>query len=151
MGTHNAPSFANLFLGKFEQQFLRTQNRLPLVWWRYIEDVFAIWTHEVPCLDAFLQELNSYHTTVKFTADWSAKMVTLLDTQVYLKMAKWRRISTLNLPASIIIYIRIVVTQNTVRLLYRTVKPLESKKICSERESLLLRTNELKFHFSTRG
>ena len=62
MGTRMAPSYANLFMGKFEQQFLRTQDRVPLVWWRYIDDVFAVWTHGVQHLDEFVRELNSYHT-----------------------------------------------------------------------------------------
>ena len=123
MGTRMAPSYANLFMGKFEQEFLQTQNRLPLVWWRYIDDVFAIWTHGVPCLNAFLRELNNYHTTIKFTADWSSKEVTFLDTRVTLKMGKWRRICTSNLLADINIYILKVATPNIVRLLYRTVKP----------------------------
>ena len=45
MGTCMALFYANLFIGKFEREFLRTQTALPLVWWRYIDDVFAIWTH----------------------------------------------------------------------------------------------------------
>ena len=88
MSTQMAPSYANLFMGKFEQEFLQTQNRLRLVWWRYIDDVFTIWTYGVPCLNAFLQELNNYHTTIKFTADWSSKEVTFLDTRVYIKNGK---------------------------------------------------------------
>ena len=88
MGTQMAPLYANLFLGKSEQEFLQTQNRLPLVCWRYIDDVFAIWTHRVPCLNAFLWELNNYDTRKKFTADWSSKEVTFLDTQVCIKNGK---------------------------------------------------------------
>ena len=79
MGIRMAPSYTNFFIGKFEQQFLRTQNKLPLVWWRYIDDVFTIWTHGVPCLNMFLRELNNYHTTIKFKADWSAQEVTFLE------------------------------------------------------------------------
>ena len=95
MGTRLVPSYANLFMGKFEQQFLQTQDRLPLVWWRYIDDVFAIWTHDVPYLNEFIRELNSYHTTIKFTANWSTEEVTFLDTRVYIKKTeKWRRIYT---------------------------------------------------------
>ena len=36
MGTRMAPSYANLFMGKLEHEFLATQNRLPREWWRYI-------------------------------------------------------------------------------------------------------------------
>ena len=80
-----APSYTNLFMRKFEQLFLQTQNKLPLVCWGYIDDVFAIWTHGVPFLNVFSRELNNYHMTIKFTADWSAQDVTFLDTRVYIK------------------------------------------------------------------
>ena len=53
MATRKAPSYANLFMGKFEQQFLWTQNKLPLVWWRYIDGVFTIWT-QGPMLERVL-------------------------------------------------------------------------------------------------
>ena len=32
-----APSYANLFMGKLEHEFLATQIRLPREWWRYIK------------------------------------------------------------------------------------------------------------------
>ena len=54
MGTRMAPSYASLFMGKFEHEFLRTQIALPLVWWRFIDDVFAIWTHGEQQLQTFL-------------------------------------------------------------------------------------------------
>ena len=54
MGTRMASSYANLFMGKFEQHFLQTQNKLPLVWSRYIDDVFATWTHGLPCLNVLM-------------------------------------------------------------------------------------------------
>ena len=54
MGTLMAPLYPSLFVGKFEQEFLQTQNELPLVWWRYIDNVFTIGTHSVPCLNMFL-------------------------------------------------------------------------------------------------
>ena len=83
-----APSYANRFMEKYEEQFLQTESRLPLVWWRYINDVFAVWTHGVTHLETFLRELNNHHTTIKFTSDWSAQEVIFLDTQVYIKNGK---------------------------------------------------------------
>ena len=87
MGTHMAPSYANLFVGKLEREFLRTQNKLPRVWWRYmyIDDIFAIWTHGEPSLGVFIENLNRPHPTIKFIASWSAEEVTFLDTRVYIR------------------------------------------------------------------
>ena len=54
MGTYMALSYANLFKGKFECDFLRTQTALPLVWWRFIDNMFAIWTHGEQQFQTFL-------------------------------------------------------------------------------------------------
>ena len=85
MGTRMAPSYANLFMGKLEREFLRTQDKIPRVWWRYIDDIFAIWDHGEPSLRVFIENLNRHHSTIKFTASWSAEEVTFLDTRVYLE------------------------------------------------------------------
>ena len=83
MGTLMAPSYANLFVGKLEQEFLQTQNKVPLVWWRYSDDVFTMWTHGKPVLQSFMDSVNQHHTTIKFTVTWLAEEVTLLETWVY--------------------------------------------------------------------
>ena len=141
MGTLMAPLDTNLFMGKFEQQFLQTRNRIPLMWCRYIDDVLAIWTHGVPCLDPFLQELNSYHTTIKFTADWLAKEVAFLDTRVYVKNGKLET-DLLIKPTNKHRYLH---TKSCYPEHCKTSIPysqaLRIKRICSERENLLLRTN----------
>ena len=151
MGTRMAPSYANLFMGKFERQFLQTQNKLPLVWWRYIDDVFAIWTHGVPCLNVFLRELNNYHTTIKFTAEWSAKEVIFLDTRVYIKNGKVETDLHVK-PTSKHQYLH---TKSCHPKHCKTAIPysqaLRIKRICSERENLSLRTEQLKYHLSRRG
>ena len=85
MGTHMAPTYANYFRRKSEREFLETQNKLPRVWWRYIDDIFTICTHGEPTLPTFIDNLNCHHPSIKFTASWSAKEVTFLDTRVYLK------------------------------------------------------------------
>ena len=54
----------------------------PLVWWRCIDDIFAIWTHGEPSLGKFLSNLNSHHMTIKFTASWSIEDTTFLDIRV---------------------------------------------------------------------
>ena len=43
----------------------------PLVWYRYIDNIFMLWQHREKELKKFLEILNSYHLTIKFTANYS--------------------------------------------------------------------------------
>ena len=58
MGTCMTPSYANLFMGKLECEFLQTKDEVPLVWWRYTDDIFAVWTHGEEPLCLFVEKLN---------------------------------------------------------------------------------------------
>ncbi|PIK49128.1 hypothetical protein BSL78_13997 [Apostichopus japonicus] len=40
MGTRMAPSFACLFMSSLEERMLSTAPCRPLIWWRYIDDIF---------------------------------------------------------------------------------------------------------------
>ena len=80
--------YTNLFLGKLEQEFLRIHNTIPQVWWRYTDDVFTIWDHDEPSLRIFWQNFDCHHSSVKFTATWSAEQVVFLDARDYLKNSR---------------------------------------------------------------
>ena len=45
IGNKFAPTYACIFIDKLETDFLNTQEYLPLVRYRYIDDIFFIWTH----------------------------------------------------------------------------------------------------------
>ena len=57
MGTPMAPNYANLFMDKFERTLIDDYRKktglTPLVWYRYIDDIFFIWTHGNDTLDDF--------------------------------------------------------------------------------------------------
>ena len=61
MGTRMAPSYANLFLGKFA--LLRAPYQ-PLVWLRFNDDIFMIWTEGPEKLEMFVDYLNNSHSTI---------------------------------------------------------------------------------------
>ena len=42
IGTKFAPAYASIFMDKLENDFLNAQESLPLVWYRYIDDIFFI-------------------------------------------------------------------------------------------------------------
>ena len=47
----------------FEKDFLKTQKLQPFFWFRYIDDVFFIWTRGKEELENFMKELNSFVIT----------------------------------------------------------------------------------------
>ena len=38
-----------------------------MIWWRYIDDIFFVWEHGEESLEKFLNKLNTFHPTIKFT------------------------------------------------------------------------------------
>ena len=82
MGTRMAPSFACLFMSRLEEQMLDAAPCRPWIWWRYIDDVFFIWTREEESLHTFLNHINSFHRSIKFTSEFSHDQVNFLDVTI---------------------------------------------------------------------
>ena len=55
-----------------------------MVWFRYIDDIFFIWTHGEQELQRFLEELNKTHPNLKFTHESSKEKISFLDLSVSL-------------------------------------------------------------------
>ena len=72
-------------MGKLEKELLAQSRKKPTVWWRYIDDVFVLWTHGEESLNNFIGDINQAHPTIKFTAEWSKESVSFLDTTVKLE------------------------------------------------------------------
>ena len=85
MGTKVAPSFANTFMGWFEDQFVYTYHTKPLLWKRYIDDIFMIWQHGTEKLNTFLEHLNNCVPSIKFEMCQSNKEINFLDVMVRLE------------------------------------------------------------------
>jgi hypothetical protein len=76
MGTPMAPNYANLFMDKFENdainEYAEKTGLRPLVWFRYIDDIFFIWTHGLESLNEFIgfcnnfSEMKNMRSSIKF-------------------------------------------------------------------------------------
>ena len=82
IGTRMAPAYANIFMHDLESQLLDLAQVKPYLWLRYIDDIFMIWTAGERSLQEFLQWINQFHDTIKFTWDWSKQNIHYLDVQV---------------------------------------------------------------------
>ena len=79
MDTKLAPSNANLFMTKFEEEYVYTYPLQPKLWKRFIDDIFLIWPHGIDSLLEFINHLNTVHSIIKFTRDISPTEISFLD------------------------------------------------------------------------
>jgi len=144
MGTRMAPSYANLSFAKFEIDALTHAPHQPHTWWRFIDDIFIIWTHTEDELRTFITYLNNIHPTIKFTSSHSATSISFLDVKVSLSQFGVVETDLHTKP-----------TDKQQDLLQSSCHPLHSKRaipfslalrlrrICPSHESFTLRANEL--------
>jgi len=85
MGTKMAPSMACLFMGILENRLLESVQKKPLLWTRFIDDVFFLWTHGPAEFKRFFKFCNTFHVTIKFTSALSNLELPFLAVLVYIK------------------------------------------------------------------
>ena len=77
-----APPYAIIFMGDLVERILQNYSFKPLVWWRYIDDIFLLWQHREEKLKEFLDILNCYHPSIKFTSKYSRERTDFLDVEI---------------------------------------------------------------------
>ena len=87
MGTKLAPSYANLFMTKCEQNHVYTYHLQPKLWKTFIDYIFLNWPHGMNSLK-FIKHLNTVHSTIKFTSDISPTEIAFWDLIIYIKGSK---------------------------------------------------------------
>ena len=84
MGTKCAPSYANVFMGKFEERYIYPLiEKLSNFYLRFIDDIFSKCTGTADQLMKFKQQINEVHPSIKFDFNFSNKEINFLDTIVY--------------------------------------------------------------------
>ena len=82
MGTAVAPSYANIFMDRFETKALNNWSLKPMILLRFIDDIFMISTHGEDKLHEFITFLNGIQPTIKFTHKFSPTQINFQDTTV---------------------------------------------------------------------
>ena len=70
-------------MAKIEKGIISKSIIKPLVWKRYIDDVFCLWDTNEGNIKEFVTRANHYHDAIKFTAEISDSEIAFLDTKVY--------------------------------------------------------------------
>ena len=75
-------------MDEVETELPETKKHRPLYWFRYINDVFFIWTHGKEKLSLFLEDLNKFHPNIKFSHEVNKESIHFLDLNVGLSDGK---------------------------------------------------------------
>lgn len=84
IGTRVAPIFANVYMGRFEENFVCKTERFNyvIIWVRFIDDIFLIWKGAIDSLTEFIDHLNNAAPSIEFTHEIYTNSVNFLDTTV---------------------------------------------------------------------
>ena len=79
MGTRVAPTYAIIFMNRFEETFVYSYPKRPRIWFRFIDDVWGVFKGSKDDFELFATHLNRVHDSIKFTYESSKTKVTFLD------------------------------------------------------------------------
>ena len=66
MGTKMVVAFANIFMAKIEREILRLSYKKPLVWKRFIDDVFSLWNINTHLLSRLIDSTPPSNLRLKY-------------------------------------------------------------------------------------
>ena len=82
MGTKVAPTYACVIMANLEQRMLASVKKIPLKYFRYMDDIWFRWDGSPDELQEFIDQCNAFHPTIKFTYESSRDEIIFLDTIV---------------------------------------------------------------------
>ena len=88
MGTKMTPSYPNLFMGVLGDRMINSYAYKALVYLRYIDDIFMIWTEGEENLNGFLSHCNQINKNIQFEKVASKEKVPFLDVSVINEIGK---------------------------------------------------------------
>ncbi|KAL2076412.1 hypothetical protein ACEWY4_027991 [Coilia grayii] len=83
MGKKFAPAYANIFMAVWEEEALTKCDKQPLHYFRYLDDIFGIWTHTPQDFEQFTNILNNHNPSIQLKAQLEHNNIHFLDTTTY--------------------------------------------------------------------
>jgi len=93
MGKKFAPAYANIYMAAWEQTVFPKCPQVPILYMRYLDDIFGVWTHSEPEFKHFISILNNHHDSIKVKYNLQTEKIEFLDTEVFVmkeSAEKWR-------------------------------------------------------------
>ena len=88
IGSKLGKNFACTYMGKWEEELLRKCNVKPLMYVRFVDDIFGIWQGSEEDLQQFQNVANSIHPRIKVEMKYSESQIDFLDVLLEMQQGK---------------------------------------------------------------
>lgn len=83
MGKKFAPSYANIFMADWEESALASAEKKPFAYYRFLDDIWGVWTHSMADFVTFTEHLNAHQASIKIKFTVNDSEVNFLDVVSY--------------------------------------------------------------------
>lgn len=83
MGKSFAPSYANIFMAVWEEKALSSCPKAPLHYFRFLDDIWGVWTESLEEFHSFISFLNGIDPSIHLKFEISTQSINFLDTTVF--------------------------------------------------------------------
>jgi len=83
MGKKFAPAYADIFMAEWETAALEKCDKKPLHYYRYLDDIWGIWTYSQDDFNTFLDILNNHNSSIKLKSTTDNNSIDFLDTTTF--------------------------------------------------------------------
>ncbi|KAL3046040.1 hypothetical protein OYC64_004116 [Pagothenia borchgrevinki] len=85
MGHKYAPAYADIYLAHWEETAFIKLTLKPLLYHRYLYDIFGLWHHSTDDFTTFMGTLNSHYPKITLKHTLQPLTVEFLDTCVFIQ------------------------------------------------------------------
>ena len=83
IGSRLGRNYACTYMGNWEKQLLENTDKTPMLFLRYVDDIFGIWGDTEETLHEFHKSANNIHSRIKVDLKYSHTEIDFLDVKIY--------------------------------------------------------------------
>lgn len=88
IGSRLGMNYASTYLGDWERQLLEVSDKIPLSYFRFVDDIWGLWTHGIDELKKFQSIANNIHPNIHVDLRYSTEGLEFLDVFTSIKEGK---------------------------------------------------------------
>ncbi|XP_052218012.1 uncharacterized protein LOC127835615 [Dreissena polymorpha] len=88
IGSHLGMNYASTYMGAWETELFSKSNKHPIAYFRFVDDVWSLWTHGLEALKTIHAVANEIHPRIQLELRYSTKQLEFLDTMTSIRRGR---------------------------------------------------------------